>query len=146
MTFVKFCLLPFLFRQQTFLYLIWMYMHHASDIVLNLLSLDILFVAFVIISTDTAKNALRFWDQTWQRTSTVVITITSNDRSFSCPIIDTDNISQCYFVHRHLNNVSYYKVHSYIRKPCLAIIVRKSNRLWFMAMRTFSNIGDLQFL
>ena len=52
----------------------------------------------------------------------LAVRITSNDRSFGCPIIYKDFNSQYYFVHRHLDNACYNKANCLIGKPNLAII------------------------
>ena len=59
--------------------------------------------------------------------------ITSNDRSFSCPIICTDAYSQCYFVHRHLNNAYHKQAHSLIWMQYLAIIA-SNDRVYYFSM------------
>ena len=50
--------------------------------------------------------------------------ITNNDRPFGCLIIYTDKNSQCYFVHRHINNVWLKNAHSLMGKPCLTIKIQ----------------------
>ena len=42
-----------------------------------------------------------------EQSSQFLIDITSNDRSFCCPIIYINTNLQCYFVHRHSNIISY---------------------------------------
>ena len=41
---------------------------------------------------------------------------------FGCEIIFTNANSQCYFVHKHINNVWYNSAHSLMGTPCLTII------------------------
>ena len=96
----------------------------------------------ITIFTAAAKDVLRFWDHTLRKTSSVVVTIASNDHPFRLSNHLHRHYSKCYFVHRHLNNASYNKADSQIKKPYLVIIASNGNRLCFMAMRIFSNIGD----
>ena len=44
------------------------------------------------------------------------------------PLVITDNNSQCYLLHRHLNNASCNYAHSLIGKPNLAIIANNESR------------------
>ena len=48
--------------------------------------------------------------------------VTSNDSPFHCPIVYTHMNSQCYFVHRHLNDTLHNIAHSLMERPCLTII------------------------
>ena len=47
-----------------------------------------------------------------------------NDGSFGCPIITKKYYSQCYFVHKHLNNAWYSQAHSLIGKVSKIIYER----------------------
>ena len=62
-------------------------------------------------------------------TSETNMYITSNDRSFGCPIVYTDSNPQCYLVHRHLNNAWYKQTHSLIGTLCLAMIASNAD-IW----------------
>ena len=53
--------------------------------------------------------------------------ITSNDRSFGCPIISTEAYSQCCLVHGYLHNAWDNKAHSLTGKPYLAVIASNVN-------------------
>ena len=53
----------------------------------------------------------------------LILNITSNDRPFGCPIN-----SQCYFVHRHLNNAWHNNAHTLMGTPCLTITASNETR------------------
>ena len=53
--------------------------------------------------------------------------ITSNDRTYGCPIIFTYTYSQSHFVHWHLNSVWYTKTHSLIWALYLVLIASTDN-------------------
>ena len=59
------------------------------------------------ISGLIASDQMVIFLQTYPETSDNNMYISSNDRSFGCPIVYTDSNSQCYLVYRHLNNAWY---------------------------------------
>ena len=71
----------------------------------------------ILVAKVTEKFCIRLYNRSVWMNHYESIVVTSDDHPFGCPIIYTDMNSQCFFVHRHLNNAWHNRAHSLMESP-----------------------------